>query len=208
MWRKMTPPGRFLTLSEPKLGDASPWQDIGDKAAQKKTAKRLRESLPEGAPLARSTAASYVSSSDDDQSSSDSSSSSSNVSNKKRTIAVRRVSNDFSMERTAKRVRLEFNNLMTTSLPSFEDQFSQVSDDLELMAEEDLDLDSLFDESPEEMPPIDSLSGIDKMDKFQESWLSMTAPSSFNASQGGSYLLEIAGSIPSAATLTDGILFD
>ena len=84
----MTPPGRFLTLSDPKLGDASPWHDIGDKSAQKKTAKRLREG--------HSSTATVVSDED---------STTSSGSNKRTTI--RRVSNE-SMERAAKRVRRDF----------------------------------------------------------------------------------------------------
>lgn len=226
MWRGLSPPGRFLTLTDPKMGDASPWKDIGDKAAQKKTAKRLRESLPEGttssttttltATISASISDSSNSGSDEEEQQQPRRSSNTTTTHVNRASQVRRVSNDTSMERAAKRVRLEFNNLMT--LPSFEDQFSQVSgdDNLEqqLMAEGDLDLDSLFEICPEDMPALDSIvttsssSSTNMMDQFHESWLSMADPSSFNAHQGGSFMQDVAGSIPSAAALTEGILFD
>ena len=205
MWRKMTPPGRFLTLSQPKLGDDSPWQDIGDKAAQKKTAKRLRESLPEGTARATATSSAFICSSSDDGQYSHSRNDS-NMSTSDKRISVRRVSNESSMRRAAKRVRLEFSNVV--ALSSFKDQASQVRDEAEkqLMTEEYLDLDSLFDETLDKMPLIDSLaSGITSFN--DKSWVS-TSPAPFSAYLEESFLQEIAGSIPSAASLTDGDLFD
>jgi hypothetical protein len=235
MWRKMTPPGRFLTLSDPKMGDASPWEDIGDKAAQKKTAKRLRESLPETSSSSSSTGSSRPSSvtfstnsgtSDDDDSTVV-------VPKKKRTL--RRVSND-SMEKAAKRIRLEteFQQPVVPSLSSllFEDH---VSDDFNeqpnslLADEEELDLEGLFDDDNEEMiepiptnfEPI-SINNLEEvtssMDKFHESWLSTSTPSAMTnmgsscfgtgGVQTSPLLQEIAFAIPSAACLTEAILFD
>ena len=35
-WRSKTPPGRFLTRTDPTLGDGSLWHDVGDQVARKK----------------------------------------------------------------------------------------------------------------------------------------------------------------------------
>ena len=46
-WRsKNKPPGRFLTRTDPKLGDASLWHDVGDDVAMKKASKVLSEKTP------------------------------------------------------------------------------------------------------------------------------------------------------------------
>jgi hypothetical protein len=187
IWRNMTPPGRFLTLTDPKLGDASPWHDIGDKSAQKKTAKRLREGHSSNATVI-----------------SDESSTISSESNKRR--PVRRVSND-SMEKAAKRMRQEFAaetfeeaTLMPLSL--VEDVISE--DELKRWApikqnelSADLDLDCFFEDlEPESVPTPDF--------GFATSWPGVTGSSYV----GSSLLQEIAVSIPSAACLTESILFD
>jgi hypothetical protein len=200
MWRQMTPPGRFLTLTEPNLGDASPWHDIGDKNAQKKTAKRLREGNGNATVV-----------SDEDSSTSSSS---------KRLL--RRVSND-SMEKAAKRVRKEFEfsvvnteplPLMTLGL--FDDRISPVEckDDLpepswasikaKDIFEQELnleDLDSLFDDDQQEAVPEPVFA------PSSTSWYDSSSIAS--VTHGGSALLqEIAVSIPSAADLTESIFFD
>lgn len=187
IWRQMTPPGRFLILSDPKLGDASPWHDIGDKSAQKKTAKRLREG--------HSSTATVVSDED---------STTSSNSNKR---SIRRVSND-SMEKAAKRVRREFatesfEQVPMMSLALLGDSVSEVSGDdyaepwAPIKVNDlagDLDLDCLFDDiQPESLPAPE----LEMATPFQTSCF------------GGSVLLqEIAVSIPSAACLVDAILFD
>lgn len=197
IWRQMTPPGRFLTLTDSKLGDASPWHDIGDKSAQKKTAKRLREG--------HSSNSTTTVVSDED-------STTSAGSNKR---SIRRVSND-SMEKAAKRVRREiatesFEQLPMMSLALFEDQVSEVSgeDFAEPWApvkvndfEQDLDLDCLF----EDIQPEVTTPTLESIGTFDDEWPTETITSS---SFGGSALLqEIAVSIPSAACLTESTLFD
>lgn len=42
-WRCQNPPGRLLKRSDPALGDASPWNDVGDTEARRKVAQTLRE---------------------------------------------------------------------------------------------------------------------------------------------------------------------
>ncbi|CAB9523104.1 expressed unknown protein [Seminavis robusta] len=42
-WRNRDPPGRFLARTDPHLGDASLWHDVGTDAALKKAAKILSE---------------------------------------------------------------------------------------------------------------------------------------------------------------------
>ena len=42
-WRAQTPPGRFLTLTNPEEGSLSKWHDVGDKRARRKCAQALRE---------------------------------------------------------------------------------------------------------------------------------------------------------------------
>ena len=57
LWRKMDPPGRFLTRKEPpKKGeptrsDESQWCEVGDKRAQEKTSQCLRERTPDVMPF-------------------------------------------------------------------------------------------------------------------------------------------------------------
>ncbi|CAB9508169.1 expressed unknown protein [Seminavis robusta] len=217
IWRKMTPPGRFLTLTDPKLGDASAWHDIGDKSAQKKTAKRLREGHTSTMTTAPSASATVVSS---DDFSSDSSISSHSTSSNKRSI--RRVSNE-SMERAAKRVRLEM-NAEEEQVPMMnlllEDQVTE--DDFELLdvsTEDFKNLDSLFEETTNDnnnnnntvkQQPV--VSKANSMDNFQDSLFSLTLPTAAakvnSASFGSPLLHEIAVSIPSAADLTEYSLFD
>ena len=36
LWRSRDPPGRFLTKTNPELGDDSLWHDVGDELARKK----------------------------------------------------------------------------------------------------------------------------------------------------------------------------
>lgn len=249
IWRTMAPPGRFLTPKDPKLGDASTFVDIGDKAAQKKTAKRLRESLPESSMTMASTVVSMSSNSSTGSSSDNDSTKSSyenNNNNNKRSV-VRRVSSD-SMEKAAKRARMEYLTTASTELveiPSmkllFEADYTTNSSDwgtsfLETATEDcdDLDLDSLLEE--EDMEPIFPTLEVEEqqqqpqellysninMDKFHESWLSMSNPqqtttntdavsmfaSAFDIFGGSVALNEIAGSIPSAACLTEGHIFD
>jgi len=43
LWRDKTPPGRFLTKTEPDKGDDSLWHDVGKQASEKKAAKILSE---------------------------------------------------------------------------------------------------------------------------------------------------------------------
>ena len=193
MWRQMTPPGRFLTLTDPKLGDASPWHDIGDKSAQKKTAKRLREGHSSNATVV-----------------SDEESTTSSGSNKR---TIRRVSNDSSMEKAAKRMRRDFatesfEQVPMMSLALFGEPAKEVSlsgDDFSEPwtpvkandLEKELDLDCLFDDIQPEPVPAPELD-------MDSPW--STVPTT---SFGGSSLLqEIAVSIPSAACLTESILFD
>jgi len=191
IWRQMTPPGRFLTLTDSKLGDAYPWHDIGDKSAQKKTAKRLREG--------HSTSTSVTVVSDED------STTSAGSNNNKRSI--RRVSND-SMEKAAKRVRREIATESFEQLPmvssevsgeDFPESWAPVkANDLEV----ELDVDCLFEDIQPEIttPTMESISA------FENEWPTDTISSS---SLGGSALLqEIAVSIPSAACLTESTLFD
>lgn len=208
MWRKMSPPGRFLTLTEPKIGDASPWHDIGDKLAQKKTAKRLREGHPE---TLRSGSNSSVSSSSSDADSSRLD----GVNTLRKREIVRRVSSDtFALEKAAKRARIdyEFEQIPRVHL-MFEDQlFSQINKELELdgwgmspdlLAEAELDLDDLLKDPVDE--PITLAKGLNEtVEQFNDSWLS----TSMNSYYGGSVLDELAISIPSAACLTEAILFD
>ena len=40
-WRALDPPGRFLTKSDPSLGDNSYWHDVGDKEAKRKASQCL-----------------------------------------------------------------------------------------------------------------------------------------------------------------------
>jgi hypothetical protein len=259
IWRTMAPPGRFLTPKDPKLGDASTFVDIGDKAAQKKTAKRLRESLPESTTTTTSTVVS-MSSNSSTTSSSDNDSSFNHNENNKRCVVVRRVSSD-SMEKAAKRARMEYLTTATSELveipsmkllfeaPTFatstlETEYTNSSNSewgmsflesaLETATEDDLDLDSLLEE--DDMEPIfqtdlelqdeqqdeQLLFSNNNMDKFHESWLSMSAntntadqvdavsmfASAFDIFGGSIALNEIAGSIPSAACLTEGHIFD
>lgn len=210
LWRQMTPPGRFLTLTEPKLGDASAWHDIGDKLAQKKTAKRLRESLPEATAARNATTAATVSSSDDDSS----------VEAPRQKRAIRRVSNE-SMVRAAKRVRLEWNEQTQGEESSLMDLFSFAGDQLSDISddspseesessniEEGLNLDSLFSE----IAPINVVNAekVDAKLYNEATWVSIPSASSslLNTRFGGSLLKEIAISIPSAACLTEVSLFD
>jgi hypothetical protein len=192
IWRSLTPPGRFLTLSDPKLGDASPWHDIGDKSAQKKTAKRLREG--------HSSTTAVVSDED---------SLSSSGSNKR---PVRRVSND-SMQKAAKRARREleikpFEQLPMMSLSVLrENDFYKESQEpwAPIKAhdlEEELDLDCLFEDIQPESEPAPTT--YYEIEDISTPW-----PTFSSGSFGGSTLLqEIAVSIPSAACLTESILFD
>lgn len=249
IWRSMAPPGRFLTPKDPKLGDASTFVDIGDKAAQKKTAKRLRESLPESTTTTMASTVVSMSSNSSTSSSSDNDSSSFKSvhmnENNKRGLVVRRVSSD-SMEKAAKRARMEYLTTATSELveiPSMKLLFEAPTLDytsnndwstaflesaLENAIEEscdDLDLDSLLEEDDmepifqtneleavEEQQPQDLLFNVNNM----ESWLSsnnvdtasMFAASAFDIFGGSIALNEIAGSIPSAACLTEGHIFD
>ena len=45
-WRAKNPPGRFLTRTNPELGDDTLWHDVGEEAALKKAAKILSEKTP------------------------------------------------------------------------------------------------------------------------------------------------------------------
>jgi hypothetical protein len=240
----MAPPGRFLTPKDPKLGDASTFVDIGDKAAQKKTAKRLRESLPESTTT--TMASTVVSMSSNSSTSSSSSFKSVHMNeNNKRGLVVRRVSSD-SMEKAAKRARMEYLTTATSELveiPSMKLLFEAPTLDytsnndwstdflgsaLENAIEEscdDLDLDSLLEE--DDMEPIFQANELEAVEEQQpqellfnvnnmESWLSsnnvdpasMFAASAFDIFGGSIALNEIAGSIPSAACLTEGHIFD
>jgi hypothetical protein len=245
IWRSMAPPGRFLTPKDPKLGDASTFVDIGDKAAQKKTAKRLRESLPESTTATMASTVVSMSSNSSTSSSSDNDSSSFKSvhmnENNKRGLVVRRVSSD-SMEKAAKRARMEYLTTATSELveiPSMKLLFEAPTldytsnndwstDFLENATEEscdDLDLDSLLEE--DDMEPIFQTNELEAVEEQQpqellfnvnnmESWLSsnnvdtasMFAASAFDIFGGSIALNEIAGSIPSAACLTEGHIFD
>lgn len=44
-WRQLTPPGRFLTRTNPAAGEKSPWHDVGDGRALKKASHSLRDSV-------------------------------------------------------------------------------------------------------------------------------------------------------------------
>jgi hypothetical protein len=44
-WRQLTPPGRFLTRSNPGDGDKSCWHDVGDRRALKKASHSLRDAV-------------------------------------------------------------------------------------------------------------------------------------------------------------------
>lgn len=46
IWRSQSPPGRFLIVTDPSMGDSSKWHDVGDNAASKKVAQCLRERTP------------------------------------------------------------------------------------------------------------------------------------------------------------------
>lgn len=43
LWRKLTPPGRFLMRCDDDQGDMSLWSDVGDRRARQKTSQCLRE---------------------------------------------------------------------------------------------------------------------------------------------------------------------
>ncbi|CAB9526694.1 Transcriptional regulator [Seminavis robusta] len=43
LWRKQSPPGRFLIRADPSKGNNSPWRDIGNRKAKQKVMKCLRE---------------------------------------------------------------------------------------------------------------------------------------------------------------------
>lgn len=45
-WRSKETPGRFLTRTNPELGDDTMWHDVGDEVALKKAAKILSEKAP------------------------------------------------------------------------------------------------------------------------------------------------------------------
>ena len=218
LWRQMSPPGRFLAPADLKLGGASPWNDTGDKLAQKKTAKRLRETLPEESTSAgRADSASTVSVSSKDNFSNNSSSSSSM---NHCITSVGRISNGVCIERAAKRARQDFQSSLTTVSSSGENPFFQVSADTkpqqDLNVEDDFDIESLFDESSKDMPTLDSFGkwkmttynvastsiSYDLLNRLEDSWMPVTAI------QGGSILEKIARSIPSAAVLTEGLIFD
>jgi hypothetical protein len=237
IWRQMTPPGRFLALSDPKAGDASPWHDIGDKAAQKKTAKRLREGLTTTMSGTTATVSSDSSISSESSIISNSSGSNNcNISNNMNIAPIRsavnikrslrRVSND-GMEKSAKRARMEMNfigsfdeQIPKLNLPSFaEDDFEPVNDNddefLGLSAEE-FDLDNLFEE--QQGSTLFKKTNDYSMDNFHESLISLTFPMPTKAastvfSNAAGYfespmLQDIAVSIPSAAALTESSLFD
>lgn len=53
IWRGLDPPGRFLTKTHTKLGDASPWHDVGDKKAREKASQCLREKTPDVIPFVK-----------------------------------------------------------------------------------------------------------------------------------------------------------
>lgn len=44
-WRQLSPPGRFLTRTNPAAGDKGPWHDVGDGRALKKTSHSLRDAV-------------------------------------------------------------------------------------------------------------------------------------------------------------------
>lgn len=51
IWRSLVPPGRFLTRTDPDMGDDSLWHDIGDKKARQKCSQSLRERTPDVIPF-------------------------------------------------------------------------------------------------------------------------------------------------------------
>eukprot|EP00542_Grammatophora_oceanica_P013870 CAMPEP_0194029760 /NCGR_PEP_ID=MMETSP0009_2-20130614/3415_1 /TAXON_ID=210454 /ORGANISM="Grammatophora oceanica, Strain CCMP 410" /LENGTH=555 /DNA_ID=CAMNT_0038669527 /DNA_START=495 /DNA_END=2159 /DNA_ORIENTATION=+ len=53
IWRRLEPPGRFLTKTDASQGDDSLWHDVGDKKAREKASQCLRERTPDVMPFVK-----------------------------------------------------------------------------------------------------------------------------------------------------------
>jgi hypothetical protein len=196
-WRNQSPPGRFLALTDPKMGEGSPWHDIGDKLALKKTAKRLREGNHHIINVPKKP----------------SSNSLENVAGeprKEKRVHRRVVSNEsfFVNEQPPnKRPRYETNNDISSveKVPSLGVPRELLLDfEMKNFFEEaEFGMEKLLMEDQKQQWEEQQQQQIEK-DQFQESWMYMY----MNDCAGGKFVDEIAFNLPSAACLIEAICFD